>query len=119
MAPVEHDDQVGSPHGGQSVRDDQGRAPLHQVGERLLDLALGALVEVRGRLVENQDRGVLQQRPRDGDTLPLPPGQPEAALPEQGLVPLRQLFEKRTRQGGACRLRAACLTASIGTDGRP
>ena len=49
----------------------KARAPAQQRLERALDQVLGLRVEGRGWLVQNQDRGVLQQRPGDGDPLPL------------------------------------------------
>ena len=49
----------------QPVGDGDGRAALHQVVERLLDLLLGLGVDRRGGLVEDQDARVDQQRARD------------------------------------------------------
>ena len=63
-----HDqDAVGGADRGEAVGDDEGGAPLHQPVEGLLHLALALGVERRGRLVEEQDRRVLEDRARDGD----------------------------------------------------
>ena len=48
--------------------------------ERRLDQALGLGVERRGRLVEDQDRRILEDRARDRDPLPLAARQTDAAL---------------------------------------
>ena len=47
-------------------------------------------VDRRRRLVEDQDRRVLEERARDGDALALAAGELRAALAELGLVALRQ-----------------------------
>ena len=77
---VEHDDAVAVLDRRQPVRDDDRRAPAHQLFERRLDQPLRLGVERRGRLVEDQDRRVLEDRARDRDALPLAARQPDAAL---------------------------------------
>ena len=86
------------------MRDNQGCTSLHQVGKSLLHLAFGTFVQIRGRFIKNQDRGVFQQSPRDGDALPLSTGQHKTTLPKHSFVSLRQLINKRICQGGSCRL---------------
>ena len=68
---VDDDDAIGVAHGGQAVGDHQHGAAAHEVGQRLLhhELALG--VEVGRRLVEDQDRRVLQEGAGDGQALAL------------------------------------------------
>eukprot|EP00959_Pyramimonas_sp_CCMP1952_P126669 2649215-Pyramimonas_sp.AAC.2 len=91
---------VGVAHGGEAVRDDDGRAParLEQVVQRRLHNAL-ALVVQRGRgLVQQQDRRVLHHRARDGDPLLLPPGQLRPAAHVR-LKPLRELHDEGVRVG--------------------
>jgi len=46
------------------MRDDQHGASPHQLGQRLLDHELALGVEIRRRLVEDQDRGIFQKRAR-------------------------------------------------------
>ena len=58
-------------HGRQPVRDHQRGAALHDLVERLLHQRLALRIERAGRLVEQQDRRVAQDRPGDGDPLPL------------------------------------------------
>ena len=70
--------------------DHERRAADHQPVERVEDDRFGLRVDRRGRLVEDQDRRVLEERARDRDPLPLAAGQLRAALAEQRVVPLRQ-----------------------------
>src|SRR5580700_758678 len=70
-ARIQHDDAVGLLYGGKPVRDDEGGAVAHQLRERRLDVPLGLRVERRRRLIEDQDRRILEQRPGDGDALAL------------------------------------------------
>ncbi len=53
---IDHDDAVGRDDRRQAVRDDERGAPRERVGERPLDRELRLGVEVRGRLVEDDDR---------------------------------------------------------------
>ena len=70
-AVFENQDHVGLPDGREPVGDDEGRPPLHELGEALLDRGLVLAVEGGGRLVQDQDARVGQDRPRDRDALPL------------------------------------------------
>ena len=69
VAGLHHQDQVGVADRRQPVRDDEARPAGAQRGHRPLDQHLGAGVDRAGRLVEDQDRRVGQERPRDGDQL--------------------------------------------------
>ena len=62
---------------------------------------LGFGVERRGRLVEQQDRRVLQHRARDRDALPLPAREPHAVLADQRVVALRQFADEAVGGGGS------------------
>jgi hypothetical protein len=64
---------------------DDRRPPGHERRQRIEE-ALGLDVEVRGRLVEDQDRGVLDDRPRDRQPLTLATRQQDAVLADPGLV---------------------------------
>ena len=78
--PVEHGD------GRQAVGDGDDRAPLHEAVELLLDRRLDLRIERAGRLVEHQDRRVLEDQPGDGDALALAAGELDAALADPGVV---------------------------------
>ena len=54
------------------MRDDDSRAVAHQRVERAAHLRLADRVEMRGRLVEDQRRRVLQKGAGDRDALALP-----------------------------------------------
>ena len=86
LAPVEHDQAVHRRDRRQPMRDRDDGLALHQRVEVLLDRRLDLGVERRGRLVEDQDRRVLQQDARDRDALPLSAGQLHAALADMGVV---------------------------------
>ena len=64
--------------------------PGEQALQALLDRLLGPHVDVRGRLVEDQDAGLGQQRPGEGDELALAGRELHAALADLGLDPFRQ-----------------------------
>ena len=117
-AVIEHEDAVGADHARQPVRQDQGRAPLRQPVERLLDHRLVLGIDRGQRLVEDQDRRVAQQCPRDRQTLALSAGQIDAALADDRVIALRQLRDEFVRVGVARRLprsrpasRPACRAA--------
>src|SRR5438552_363455 len=44
-AVLDDEDRVGAANGGQPMRDDEGRAPLHELGQALLDQGLALAVE--------------------------------------------------------------------------
>jgi hypothetical protein len=68
-----HDhDPLGHVHHGVPMRDQKGRLAAAQLVERGVDLPLALRVHLAGRLVEDQDRGRLEEGPRDGNPLPLP-----------------------------------------------
>ena len=55
------------------MRDDEDRAPRHEALESFLHGPLALGVEGRRGLVEDEDRGVLQEGARDCETLALTP----------------------------------------------
>lgn len=72
LAAIHHQDPVGVDHGAQPMRD-HDRGPAAPVFfERLKNALLSRAVKIAGRLVENQNRRVFEQRPRQRDALCLP-----------------------------------------------
>ena len=71
LAVLDDEDLVGAADGREAVRDDDRRAAVQQPVERLLDQDLGRPVDVRRRLVEDEDARIGEQRARDRDQLPL------------------------------------------------
>src|SRR6266480_2247067 len=84
----QHDDEVGVLHGRKTMRDDEHGAVRHQAVDRLLHQPLRFGVERAGRFVENQDRGIAQQRACDRNPLALAAAQPCAPLAQQRVVGL-------------------------------
>src|SRR5437870_779911 len=111
----EHDDQVRVPHGRQAVRDHEHRTMRHEAIDRLLHQALRLGVEGAGRLVEDQDRRVAQQGPRDRDALALPAGEPRAPLAQQRVVSLRKLGDELVRVRGLAGVSPGRSPSSAGT----
>src|SRR5262249_48690129 len=89
-AVVEHDDLVGVAHGREPVGDRDRRSALGETVERLLHEPLGLGVERARRLVEDEDRRVPQDRPRDRNPLLLAAGEPVAAFADDRVVAVGQ-----------------------------
>ena len=80
IAPGLHDDDpVRVAHRREAVRDDEGGAAAHQARMAPLDEALGFRIERARRLVEEQDRRVLEEGAGERDALALAAGEPAAA----------------------------------------
>ena len=73
-AVLEHIDAVGMCDRVQAVRDGERRAAPAEMCHRLAHLQFGFRIERGGRLVEQDDRRVLDQRARDRDALALAAG---------------------------------------------
>ena len=96
--------------GREAVRDHEGGAALHHLVERGLHLALGCGVERARRLVEDQDRRILQQRARDREALALAAGERAAALADGASKPSGW----RSMNSSACARAQASRISSIG-----
>ena len=77
---LDHEDLVRAANGRKPVGDDDRRPSVQQPVERALDQDLGGAVDVRRRLVEDQDARVGEQCARDRDQLALAGRQARAAL---------------------------------------
>jgi hypothetical protein len=89
-AAVEDDEPVHAGDRAQPVRHHERGPALHEPPQRLLDEDLALGVQRAGRLVEQQDRRVAQDRPGEGDPLALSAGQLHAALADHGVEAVRQ-----------------------------
>ena len=94
------DDPVSTFDRREAMGNDKGRAVLHQVRKRCLDPSLGLRIERRGCLIENQDRRILEQRPRNGDALALATGEQHAPVTDPGIEPVGQLVGELIDIGG-------------------
>src|SRR5918995_3304922 len=68
---VEHDELVGQCESREPVRDDDRRPARHRLTESRADPRLRRRVDARGRVVEDQDTWLEDQRSRDRDPLTL------------------------------------------------
>ncbi len=102
---VQRDGPAGAPRPALPVRDQEHGPPGHQPLDGVDDHPGGERVQVRGGLVEQQQRRVLEERPGQRDPLPLARGQPRAALPQRrGVVTGQRPDELRgAGQGGRVR----------------
>ena len=66
---IEHKDTVGALERQQALGDDKRCAVAHQLGQRLLDQVLGLGVHAAGRVIEDEDAGIVEQGTGDGDAL--------------------------------------------------
>src|SRR5579884_2982797 len=82
----QHEDLVGPADLREPVRDEQRGAAMLRPLQRPLDLILRGAVYGAGRVVEDQDARVGEQRPRDRQALPLAAGERHAALADHRLI---------------------------------
>ena len=73
-------DAAGAANSLQPVCDHECSAAFHHLVEREIDAAFGERIERAGRLVENEDWRILEQRAGDGEALALAAGQEPTAL---------------------------------------
>ncbi len=83
--------------------DHQDGPALHQHLQSLLHLMLRFGIQGRGCFIQQQDGGILQQCPGNGNSLTLPSGQPGASLAGQSPVSLRQTFDEIMNVRRLCR----------------
>src|SRR5207244_751354 len=98
-AGLHHENAIAREHRGEPMGYDEGRAMLHQMIERGLyqDLAFG--IERGGRFIEQEERRLAQDRPGNGDTLPLPAGKRNAALAKWRIELLRKARDELAGKG--------------------
>ena len=94
--PVMHDhDAVGILNGGQTVRDHDAGASLHQPGNGLLDQLLCMGINACGGFIQNQDGRVIGKGPGKGKQLPFSLSKGGPALGDGMLVFSAQAFNHR------------------------
>src|ERR1700730_9568306 len=99
LAAVKHEGLIAIDQRGEPVRDDHHRAPARHALEIGVDQRLTLRIERRGRLVEDHQPGIDDQRARDGDALALAAGEIGRALLDPRLITLGQTFDELL---GAC-----------------
>jgi hypothetical protein len=100
-AVLEHDDLVRERDRREAVRDDERRPVAHRLPQPLADQRLRRGVDRRGRVVEDEDAGIYQERACNREPLALPAGERDAALADDGVVALRQVLDEPVRLRGA------------------
>ncbi len=73
--------------------DDEAGSSPHQFPHGFLDLDLGTGVHVGGGLIQDQHGGIGEEGPGDGDQLSLSPGDVDAVIGEDGVIPIRQALD--------------------------
>ncbi len=102
---------VGITDGGEAMGDDERRTAFREGSQCPLDLSLGLRVEGRGRLVEDEDRRILQEGPSRWRGAASAARQAHAALTHHCVEPIRQTIDERSEAGA---LRAAsAISASV------
>ena len=69
---IQNDDLVGERDGGEAMGDDEVVGPS-RLAQSNLDLPFGSGVDRGGRVIQDQNPRLCQQRPCDRDPLALPP----------------------------------------------
>lgn len=82
---------------GKSVRNDKHRADVHHFFKRILNQLFGFGVNVRGRLVEDHDGGLVDYRPCEREQLPLTGREIVAAFAHGFIQPAFKLVDKVIR----------------------
>ena len=77
--------------------------------ERLLDPALELRIERRRRFVENEDRGILENRPRDRNPLPLSARNQRSAIADEEVEPAGRIVA----EFGDVRRRRRCVDRGL------
>src|SRR6516165_66278 len=94
LSAIEHREEVGVANGREPVRNNDRRAVAHQRVEGAANLGFADRIQMRGRLVEDQGRRVLQEGAGNCDALTLPPRQLNAALADHCVETLWEAFDK-------------------------
>ena len=87
LAVFQNDDLIRRLDGTHPVCDDQNGFACQQAGQGALHPGLVLHIQGRRRLVQQDDGGVFQQRPGDGNALPLTAGELGPVLADRRRVP--------------------------------
>ena len=100
---IKHQDAVGVDNAGEAVRQNERGTSGHEPIDRVLNDCFVLGIDRGQRLVENENRRVAKERPRDRQPLPLAARQPQSALADDRRIALRQRGNEVVRVGGARR----------------
>ena len=93
LAVLQNKDEVCILNGGKTVRDDEAGTVLYQFIQRFLDLDLCAGIDIGGRFVEDQHRGIGKHRTGNGDELALTLGDIDALVGKDRIVTIGQMLD--------------------------
>ena len=80
------------------MRYNNSRTSFHQLGQRILDQRLCLCIYAGGRVIQDQDPRVLEDRAGNGHTLLLPTGKGHPSLPHVRVVSLRHFQDELVRR---------------------
>ena len=86
------------------MRNDEARTSDHEVVECRLHDLLALRIECGGRLIENEDARILENRARYRNALPLSARDADAALADLRIIAVLQLHDEVVRVCRTCRL---------------
>ena len=112
---LHHRDAIRHLDGGRTVGDDERGAPFAEADQRGADPMLRRGIEGGGRFVEDEDGGVLQERPGEGETLALPPERSRPFSPTTESSPSGRSSRKSVTNAAS----AACRMDSREADSSP
>src|SRR5690606_15703720 len=106
---IHHHEAIERCNGGKAVRNGNYGLTVHETFQILLNRGFHFRIECGSRLIEDQDRCVLQYGACDGDPLALPAGKLDAALTDEGIEgapPLKilKIGDEPVSFGLTCRL---------------
>ena len=105
---IDDDDAIRESQRGPAVRDEDRRAPAGDAAQGRVDLLFDPSVDRRRCVVEQQDAGIGEQRPRERDALPLTTRQRQALFADHGVVAVRQAHDEVVGLRGAGRRLHVC-----------
>ena len=85
LGPVEDQDAVGLEDGVEAVGDGQDGFASHQLSGGVRQLGFCDRVKLGGGFIQQQDRGILEECPGQGEALCLPAGKAGPTFADQGL----------------------------------
>ena len=88
--PIQYQNLIGPHHGWQAVGDGNHRSPLRQHFQRRAEQRFLLGIQVRGRLIQQQQRSIFQIGPRQRQPLRLPAAQPRALFANLCFIAPRQ-----------------------------
>src|SRR2546423_902577 len=100
---LEHHDPVRVNDRGEPMPDDDHRPALRKLVQGVLDERFELRVDVRCRLIENEDAGLLQEDTCNRNPLPLAYGEGVSTLANLCVIPLRQTRDEIVGICGLCR----------------